>query len=587
MIALVGALLMFVRRETVFLLIFSLSAINTQLRKPVANTNIPREFLYNGVVIAEDQSDNNFRLKIALRSFVINNDTLPLCVYAVHNTTEPDNYLGKTITIKGRLIVAKKSHRPNMIVGKIVGKNYRYSFPGKIFNTISTYISDIFCSNFDRRYALVAQGLVLGGSSRLDSELRQIFARAGVLHILAVSGLHIGFIVVFFSTIILPLPLSPRLKFLFIVLVLLLYAGITGFRPSVLRASLMALLFGLSFLFQRQVDALHVVNISALIMLLVNPLLLFDVGAQLSFAAVYGIVYLLPRINELFLKRIKVRFVKPLLWSMATSFSAQLFVSPFLILYFNQLPTLSVFSNLLIVPLASVIVYLLFIMIFVALISVPAMNIIAVILTKLIWLLEKIAGLIASLPFSAINMSISPVFLLLFFFVFPQKTRKTALFSACIIAIFFSAGSLFPAQIIKVTRGNTLIILANREKIMICSQQKPWFNDCFREDRVDYLIARKRFIPVTKEFIEMPGKLECKRIQISDFAIEIGRQIVIQWRDREFVLPEEGFEDRVRNIICFKNRVHEFETILEPSVFDQIAAEFRSHFGLLKLVLKG
>ncbi len=576
---------MLVKKEMFFILIFFLSAINAQLRKPVDVTRTAKEFFYEGVVIGEDQKYDRIRLKLAIKAIITSNDTIPLGLYAEYNTDEPDNYLGKTITIRGRLKIAKNSHRPNTIVGKIVEKDYRHSYAGRLFNTVSGCINDLLRRSFDSKYSSIAQGLILGGSSRLDEELRRVFARAGVLHILAVSGLHIGFIIAFLGTIVLPLPIAPRLKFLIIMLILILYAGITGFRPSVLRATLMAFLFGLSLLLQRQVDSVHIVNISALILLLVNPIMLFDIGAQLSFGAVYGIVFLLPKINDLVLKKIRNRFLKPVLWSMATSLSAQVFVSPFLIQYFNQLPTLAVFSNLLIVPLAAVIIYLLFMMIIVSFISAHIVGFIAITVTKLIWILASIAGFFAHLPFSAVSVRLSPIFMVIFFFIFFQRTRKIAIFAICIVAIFYSAVSLVPASLIKMTNNSALIILSNKEKILICDRKARGFYSHFDEDMVDYLVAQKRIVPVVKEFIPLPQTLFYKRLKLNDFIVHIENETSVQWGVHKFVIPRDGYENHIAYIICARDRVRQFIAPLEPSVLDQLVTDLRLHFELLKIAL--
>ncbi|MEO0185307.1 MAG: ComEC/Rec2 family competence protein, partial [candidate division WOR-3 bacterium] len=255
-----------------------LSAINTNLRKAQMEISVERDFVYEGVVISEDQRDNKTKLKIAIKRVITRNDTIPLAINIEHYTYQRDCFLGKTVKIRGRLVPAKKVDQPNIISGTIIEKNYDHSFIGRIFNNVYGYINNTLRNFFEPDYCGIAQGLILGGSNRLNRELKTIFARAGVLHILAVSGLHIGFIIAFLGAIFLFVPIPRTLKFLMIMIFLLFYAGITGFRPSVLRASLMAFLFGLSFILQRQVNAMHIVNIGALILLLINPLMLFDTG---------------------------------------------------------------------------------------------------------------------------------------------------------------------------------------------------------------------------------------------------------------------------------------------------------------------
>ncbi len=479
------------------------------------------------------------------------------------------------------MISAEKIHQPNIILGSIVRKDYHNNITGGIFNYVYTYINRVFKNSFAPDYCSVAQGLILGGSSRLSAELKNIFARAGVLHILAVSGLHVGFIIAFLGTVFLFLPVPYKLKFVLIMLFLVFYAGITGFRPSVLRASLMTSLFGLAFILQRQVNPIHIVNMSALTILSVSPLTLFDTGAQLSFGAVYGIVYLLPKINAGFLKKIESRIFKSILWSMATSLSAQIFVSPFLIQYFSQLPTLAVFSNILVVPLASIIIYLLFILIIVSLIFRPLVGAIVYLTVKLIWVLENVAKFFASLPFACLGIDFSPVFLVLFYFIFVKKVRKYAIFAMCIMAIIFSLMSLFPVSLIQMTNNGALITLVDREKILLCEGGIRILPPIFYDKDVDYLIAQKRIIEAKKEFVLLPENLYYKNLKIGDFLIHLGKRINIQVEGNEFSVPEQGLENRIRHIILGKSRMYQFETPAELSVLDQMGIDFHKIFGKL------
>lgn len=567
----------FFSKKFLFLILIVLSGINIHLRRPVLDSALNKKMIYQCVVIGEDQKDERIRLRLHIKKAIINRDTMSISVYADHYTYQKDDYLGKTLTIKGRLICRPMPHQSNLLIGSIINKDYSLSFAGRIFNAVYGYINRVIKHSLNPDYIPIAQGLILGGSSRLSPELKNVFARAGVLHILAVSGLHTGFILAILGTIFMPIPISPKIKFFLIIVLLLFYAGITGFRPSVIRASIMAFLFGLSFILQRQVDAVHIVNMSALILLLLNPFMLFDIGAQLSFGAVYGIVYLLPKLKDAVLKNIKISILKPILWSMATSFSAQVFVSPFLIYYFNQLPTLAVFSNLLIVPIASLIIYLLFFLIFISLISAPALNLISFFLNHIIWLLEKIAGFFSSIPFSSLSINLSPILLFLFFFIFYRKTRKVAIYSIFIIAIISSLCPLIPVSSIKIANNTALITLPNKENILIYKGRTNLLENMEIKE-VDYLFAQKKLIRYKKEFIPLPGDFHIKKIRIGDFSIALEDEVAIYWRQNKYILPEEGYENRIKNIILGDRGVYQFLS-LKDSWLDGFLTDIKTGFG--------
>lgn len=568
-----------------FVTIAGLSALNTFLNDQKQDLPAGKELCYRAVVIGEDQNDNRMKLRLVIKSVIINRDTIPLSLNAVHNTFKIDNYLGKVVTIKGRLILAKKIHQPNVIVGSIIASEDYYGLAGKLVNNANGYINNLLQNSLTSDCALIARGLVLGGSSRLNESLKTVFARAGVLHILAVSGLHIGFLIAFLGTILIFLPISPKLKFSIIMLTLLFYAALTGFRPSVLRASLMAFFFGLSFLMQREVDAMHIVNMTCLVFLLLNPAMLFDIGAQLSFAAVYGIIYALPKINSIFLKNIKMGVLKPIFWAMAVSFSAQIFVSPFLIHYFNQLPTLAIFSNLLIVPLASVVIYFLFVLIIVSIFFAPAVKFISFFINQLTWLLKEIAGFFASLPFSSISLNISPVFLILFFLMFNNRTRKWTIFIACSIAIFYSLSSFASVPLIKITNNAAHITLPGQINILVCDKNNKILPDDFYQARINYLVAAKRITEVKDDFIPLPERFQTKDIKLGDFSIHLDNKIFIQCRNFMIRLPDNMEDNLIKYIICGRKGIYQFAAPAEASVLDRIIADFQLHFGALKVNL--
>ena len=141
----------------------------------------------------------------------------------------------------------------------------------------------------------ILKGMLLGKRRELPASTLDLFRNSGSLHVLAVSGLHVGLITAlcFLSFSLFQLP-RKTVCFLTIASVIL-YACLVGFRPSVLRASFMAILFLIAQIIDRDADLINLLSFAALILLLINPAQLWDVGFQLSFAAVACIVYLLPK----------------------------------------------------------------------------------------------------------------------------------------------------------------------------------------------------------------------------------------------------------------------------------------------------
>ncbi len=147
----------------------------------------------------------------------------------------------------------------------------------------------------DRIYPQVLKGMLLGLRSDLPPDILDAFRNSGSIHILAVSGLHVGLIatVCFFGFSLLRLP--RKATDLLTIAAVILYACLVGFRPSVFRASLMAVIFLISRIIERDRDLFNLLAFAALVLLLMNPAQLWDIGFQLSFAAVAAIVYLAPK----------------------------------------------------------------------------------------------------------------------------------------------------------------------------------------------------------------------------------------------------------------------------------------------------
>ena len=147
-------------------------------------------------------------------------------------------------------------------------------------------------------HAQLLKGILLGKRSDLPTETLDIFRNSGTFHVLAVSGLHVGLVAMFcyfgFGCFRLP----QKVLCLLTILAVLIYASLIGFRPSVFRASLMAILFLFATLIDRDADLFNLLAFAALVLLLLNPQQVWDVGFQLSFVAVVSIVYFVPKMEK-------------------------------------------------------------------------------------------------------------------------------------------------------------------------------------------------------------------------------------------------------------------------------------------------
>lgn len=198
------------------------------------------------------------------------------------------------------------------------------------------------------------KGMLFGSQAEIDPEVRQEFVDTGVVHILSVSGYHVGLVLAACCILNSILGLRRSSFTFFSVAVLVFYTALTGAQPAVVRATLMALVLLAGRLLEKDRDWPSGLALSALAILLVSPRTLYNTGFQLSFTATWGILYLSPVMgNRLF-------SCLPLAWrpALAVPLAAQLSVVPLSAYYFNQVSIISLAANLIIVPLVGVITLL-------------------------------------------------------------------------------------------------------------------------------------------------------------------------------------------------------------------------------------
>jgi len=200
----------------------------------------------------------------------------------------------------------------------------------------------------------VGDALLLGKRSHISKEMMQAFSAAGTVHILAVSGLHVGMIYAVLLLLFRPIRSKKYLVTLIILSILWTYAFLTGLSPSVLRATVMFSFVSLGNLLMRKANILNILAASAFFLLLFDVNLIYKIGFQLSYLAVWGIVVFQPYLASLYSPNYKAM---DYLWQLITvSIAAQLATAPVGLYYFHQFPNYFIAANLLAIPLAFAIV---------------------------------------------------------------------------------------------------------------------------------------------------------------------------------------------------------------------------------------
>ena len=332
------------------------------------------------------------------------------------DSTNHELAIGTSLLIKGTLSKNKPPSNPNQfdynkylenkqIYAQLYADVSQIKIGSKIQKNIWYYSSKLRAriirnlekNNFNKTELNVALALILGQRQEISPDIIRDYQYAGAVHILSVSGLHIGFILLFVSFILKPIPNSRRGSFIKLIIILVSLSSfgiIAGLAPSVVRSVTMFSFVAIGSHLRRSVNIYHTLLVSILLILFVEPSFLFDVGFQLSYVAVFFIIWLQPLLATLW--NPKTKFSK-YVWDILTvSFAAQIGTLPLTIYYFHQFPGLFFVTNLIVIPMLSVIMALGVVVMLLA-----AFNIVPVFLTQLlewsIYGLNKIINTIASL----------------------------------------------------------------------------------------------------------------------------------------------------------------------------------------------
>ncbi len=249
----------------------------------------------------------------------------------------------------------------------------------------------------------IAEALLIGYKEDLDKDVVQAYSNTGVVHIIAISGMHLGLIYVVLVWLFSRLPLIKKSKVAKAVLILSslwLFSLITGGSASVLRSAVMFTCIVIGKDFFKQASIYNSLAASAFLLLCYDPFLLWDVGFQLSYCAVVGIVWLQKPIENLYYSKHKaLRY----LWQMCSiTLAAQVLTLPVCIYYFHQIPTMFLFTNVICVPLSTVILFAEILLVIISPFAIVAAQV-GKLVYLLTWLMNTIIESCNKLPFSLID----------------------------------------------------------------------------------------------------------------------------------------------------------------------------------------
>lgn len=356
----------------------------------------------------------------------------------------------------------------------------------------------------------VINALLFGQRSDLSEKIKNDYKNAGVMHILAISGLHIGILYWIMNLIFSSFIRSKSIRFLTVISILVCFAIITGLSGSVVRAVLMFVIVGSGVMVKRKTSSMNVLALSLLIILIFNPLFLFDIGLQLSYLAVFSIVYLYPLIRPFSQSRYLV--LKYFFELIGISIVAQIGILPLTVYYFGQIPLLFLLGNLIVIP---ILTFVLIALVFLLILNF-VWNSLSVFLGKgIVFLIDfvndAIAWIASQTDFVITNIKLSGfqciLFLsLIFMIAYAMKQysyRKNIFILVLIIGIQIS----FFYDLVKIKENNQLHVLYDYSSLTLAkiSQTKMWiFSD-------DTLVLSKKYIVDLKRESEI-NQMNFKKI---------------------------------------------------------------------------
>lgn len=385
----------------------------------------------------------------------------------------------------------------------------------------------------------IAAALVLGVKHHLDEDLKQAYTNAGVTHILAVSGMHVGIIFGLLNLFLGRLKKIKHGKLMYVLSVLFilwLYAFVTGLSGSVSRAVTMFSLITIASNIGRNTNIYNTLASSAFLLLLWNPFLLMDVGFQLSYLAVISIVYLYPKLYPLYEAPNRVI---DFLWQMTcVSVAAQVFTLPITLYHFHQYPTYGILASVLVVPLGQFILQLGILVISVSWLPVVA-EWVGWFLQKLIWITNKIVFGIENLDYATTSLVLNAPQALalgtfLLFLVWFFEYRKFGYLVLAVLAYTFVSGSFIWQNYIQAKQR--VFVVYGIPNAWACSLTEGFRSQLWTDSTLQNHIGRLNFN--TKNLLDELGTRQ-KNYNTFPHWQDFGNWKLWVWQGERFVFIQE------------------------------------------------
>ncbi|NCR56386.1 MAG: DUF4131 domain-containing protein [Microcystis aeruginosa LL13-06] len=406
------------------------------------------------------------------------------------NLAENQVYPGQEITIKGLLYRPRRANNPNAFdfANYLARQGAFAGLKGEIIIDkksptwgiwqIRQRIVEAQIQGIGQEKGTLLSSITLGRQAvNLPAKITDLFIKTGLAHILAASGFHVAILLGFVLTI--TRNLSPKQQFIIAITILIVYGTLTGLQPSVLRAILMGIGALIGLLYNRQVNSLGSLLLAATILLLWQPLWIWDLGFQLSFLATLGLIITVPLLKN------KIDYFPNLIAEpIAISLAATLWTMPLLMFTFNSIALYSIPINIITTPLVTLISLGGVFTAFLGLIYPPLGSISASILYYPLELLLQITTFFSLLPFSTYSTGKLSLGVMLIIYIcltlicfniwFRQRWHLIGLFILTLILIPIIYQHLTLTQVtVLATKSQPVIIIQNRGNTLLINGEEP------------------------------------------------------------------------------------------------------------------
>lgn len=337
----------------------------------------------------------------------------------------------------------------------------RYSGKTDVLSFLRSKLKDTLFDNIkDKDSASVAYAMITGEKDYISWEMSQTYKTSGLAHILAVSGMNISFLIICIGFLFSKIKGNRIIKFLITSAFIVFYCALCGFVPSVTRAGIMGIVMLLAKATGQRIDSLNSLGFSAIVLLLIKPLYIYDVSFLLSYASVFAIVCLYSKILHVLKKVFKGKILSHFAELIAMTLSANIGIYPLMAYYFNSFSLYSLLVNIVLLPLINIAFILLFAGCIFALI-IPVLGFFIKPSGWIIWAVNKAAYLISTLPYAEIIIfSLGGLAVIYYLCVFilggyiniPKKSRAII---SVLLAVFFGV-SVTATNISAVYKQDTL-----------------------------------------------------------------------------------------------------------------------------------